>query len=151
MPKLTFYKQKNTAVLNYKSYVHSWIQEHPKSELHIGCDSKVKPNGVKYSVSICMRNIGNGVHEIYATEFINDKTDNYTRLWREVNMAVELARELDDLAAKIHIHVDLNQDPKYFSNRLYEASVGFISSLGYEAIAKPDAWAASSGAHAHCQ
>lgn len=151
MSKPIFKKQPGIPVLDYKQYVKAWLKKNPNAELHIGCDSKVKGSYIKYSVCICLRSVGNGVHEIYSTEILPDKQDLYSRLWNEVNMAVNLARELDDTHENIRIHVDLNQDPKYFSNRLYEASVGFISSLGYEAIAKPDAWAASSGAHAHCQ
>lgn len=151
MQNLTFYKNQNTVVLDPSKYVKNWMHEHPNSELHIGCDSKVKGGTVKYSVTICMREVGNGVHEIYTTKIFRDKLDLYTRLWREVNMAVEIANELSEIDQKISIHVDLNEDPRFSSNRLYEASVGFISSLGYQAIAKPNAWAASSGAHAHCQ
>lgn len=150
MSDLIFFKDNGTAVLDPKAYVANWLQNNLNSELHIGCDSKVKGSQVKYSVSICMRQIGAGVHEIYSSKILPKQNDTYHRLWTEVNMVVELAEKLADLA-EINVHLDLNRDPKFLSHRLLESSVGYIKSLGYNAIAKPDAWAASSSAHSRCQ
>ncbi len=150
MSDLIFYKDNGTAVLDPKTYVANWLKQNRNSELHIGCDSKVKGNTVKYSLSICMREVGAGVHEIYCSKTLPRHKDTYHRLWNEVNMVVSLAEQLADLA-EINVHLDINQDPKYLSNRLLESSVGYIKSLGYNAIAKPDAWAASSSAHSRCQ
>lgn len=146
-----FYKDDGTVVLDPLRYVNDWLLKHPKGEIHLGCDSKVKRSYVKYSVAICMREIGRGVHEIYGTKTDPLPKDRYSRLWEEVNLAVKVAHNFDAIPSPIFIHVDLNKDPNYFSNSLYEASVGFIKSMGYNALAKPDAWAASSGAHSHCQ
>lgn len=146
-----FRKSDGTYLLDVKQYVEDWINHHPNCELHVGCDSKRRGNNVKYAVSICLRDLGNGVHELHANTIIKDISDNFTRLWEEVHMSVELAKELNTIGKPITVHVDFNSEPQFLSNRLYEASMGFIKSYGYKAISKPNAWAASSGAHGHCQ
>ncbi len=130
-------------------YIRNWRGHFPHSEIHVGSDSKIRSGTAKFSVVICLRELGRGVHEIYKVEYqaCRDKMD---RLWQEVNMAVEVATQLQELG-KISVHVDLNSDPKYRSSKLYDASIGFIRGMGFEAIGKPDAWAATSGANKHTQ
>ena len=147
-----FRKSDGHPILNIQRYVSAWLDQNPGGEVHIGCDSKRRGSRVKYSVSVCMRNGNTGVHEVYATTHVQNIQDNFERLWKEVDMAVNLARELENTVGRqIAVHVDLNNDPQFLSNKLYEASMGFITSLGFKAISKPDAWAASHGAHQHCQ
>ena len=146
----TFKNAHGTPILDVRAYVKNWIKENPGGEIHIGCDSKRRGGNIKYSVSICMYYVGNGVHEIYTTETVLSSTDNFSRLWNEVERAVSLAEFLKEIG-EIAVHVDLNHDNRYLSSKLYEASMGFIQSLGFKAIGKPYAWAASHGAHQHCQ
>lgn len=145
-----FKKSDGSFVLNAKKYVADWLKNHPFGEIHVGCDSKRSGKNVKYSLSICMREGNNGVHEIYATDTVPNKPDIISRLWEEVDMVVKLAQHLSDIS-KVTVHVDINKDPKFLSGRLYEASMGYIKGLGFTALSKPDAWAASLGAHTHCQ
>jgi len=148
---LVFRTSHGESVPNVVNYVNNWLHEHPKGEIHVGADSKKCGHKTKYSVSICMWENNYGVHEIHHTELINNYPDDFSRLWEEVERVVVIARKLNDLSAKIHVHVDLNNDPRFFSNKLYEASMGFITSLGFQAYGKPNAWAASCGAHKYCQ
>jgi predicted RNase H-related nuclease YkuK (DUF458 family) len=37
------------------------------------------------------------------------------------------------------------------SNQLYEAGIGYAKSMGYDAVGKPHAWAASSAADNYCR
>jgi len=133
-----------------RSYVREWLQAHPGGELFIGCDSKKRGKKVKYSTAICLWNVGKGVHEIFKTETEKAPKDAYTRLWNEVTRAVTVAEHLKDLA-RITVHVDINSSPKYRSHQLYDASMGLITAMGFEAAGKPHSWAASCGAHRHCQ
>jgi predicted RNase H-related nuclease YkuK (DUF458 family) len=71
-------------------------------------------------------------------------------LWNEVTKAVEIAEMLKDLG-KITVHVDINSNPRFRSYQLYDASMGLITSMGFEAAGKPLAWAATCGANKHCQ
>ena len=148
---MVFRKSDGTMIPDVTLYVSQWMSRHPQGQIHVGADSKKRGAHTKYSVSICMWEKGYGVHEIHTTETLNNYPDDFSRLWEEVNRAVDAAKYLNKLSGNIHVHVDLNNDPKYFSNKLYEASIGFITSLGFKAIGKPYAWAASCGAHKYCQ
>lgn len=132
------------------TYVQDWLQRHPNGEIFVGCDSKVRGKFVKYSTAICLWNVGGGVNEIFKNEVELTPPDDYSRLWNEVTRAVAVAEELKDLG-RITVHVDINSNPKFRSHRLYDASIGLISSMGFKAVGKPHSWAASCGAHRHCQ
>lgn len=146
-----FRTSEGNRVTNVVGYVHNWLQAHPSGQIHIGADSKKRGERTKYSVSICLWEKGYGVHEIHHTEVIKNYPDDFSRLWEEVQRAVNIANSLRSVSTDIQVHVDLNNDPRYFSNKLYEAGMGFISSLGFTAVGKPNAWAASYGAHKYCQ
>ncbi|MDZ7845515.1 MAG: ribonuclease H-like YkuK family protein [Owenweeksia sp.] len=138
------------ALQSYQEVVRQWLATHPRGEVYVGCDSKVRGQLVKYSTVICFWNVGRGVSEIYKNETEKAPPDAYTRLWNEVTRAVDVADSLKDLS-KITVHVDINSSPKYRSHRLYDASIGLINSMGFKGAGKPFSWAASCGAHRHCQ
>ena len=137
-------------IKDYISQVVAWVEAHPKGEIYVGCDSKVRGSLVKYSTVICLWDVGRGVREIYKNETEKAPPDSYTRLWNEVTRAVEVADSLKDVA-HITVHVDINSNPKYRSHQLYDASIGLITSMGFKGAGKPFSWAASCGAHRHCQ
>jgi len=145
-----FRKPRGESIPDYKNYVLDWLRHHPNGEIHIGCDSKKRGKRVKYSTVICLRNVGRGVSELYCNEIETAPPDDYSRLWNEVTRAVNVAEELKSLC-KITVHVDINSNPKYRSHRLYDASIGLINSMGFEGVGKPLSWAATCGAHRHCQ
>lgn len=135
---------------NPRAYVKEWLQKHPKGKIFVGCDSKVRGKKTKYSEAICLWNVGHGVREIYRNEIVRTPPDEYSRLWAEVERAVAVAEELKGLG-EITVHVDLNSSPEFRSHQLYDASLGLIRSMGFRGAGKPAAWAASCGAHKHCQ
>ncbi len=132
-------------------YVNHWLDDHPNGRIFIGSDSKKRGAKTNFSVSICLWAPNYGVHELHFTEKLKSYPDDFSRLWEEVERAVHTAQCLNGVKSSIQVHVDLNNNPKYFSSKLYEASLGFINSLGYQAVGKPNAWAASAGAHKYCQ
>lgn len=137
-------------IKDYEALVAEWLYTYRHAELYVGCDSKVRGRWVKYSTVICLWVVGRGVREIYRNETEKAPPDSYTRLWNEVTRAVEVADNLKDLG-KITVHVDINSNPKYRSYQLYDASIGLITSMGFKGAGKPFSWAASCGAHRHCQ
>lgn len=145
-----FIDHQNQIISDTRQFVQSWLREHPQGRVFVGCDSKVRGDLTKYCTAICLWNIGRGVSEIYKNEVVPTPPDDYTRLWTEVEKAVAAAEKLKDLGP-ITVHVDINSNPKYRSHKLYDASIGLINSLGFEGAGKPFSWAASCGAHRHCQ
>lgn len=137
-------------VVDPKAYVAQWLAAHPRGRVYVGCDSKVRGKKVKYATAVCLWDLGRGVSEIYKNEVIPTPPDEYTRLWGEVERAVETASLLRDLG-EITVHVDINSNPQFRSYQLYDASIGLIRAMGFEGAGKPFSWAASCGAHRHCQ
>jgi predicted RNase H-related nuclease YkuK (DUF458 family) len=146
------FKTRQGAIIDdIKTYVANWIVDKPDIKIYIGCDSQRTEGSVHYAVSICMYNPGKGGHIVdRKTTYPADKTFEsknkeviFERLWKEVEMSVEVADQLKDLNAKIIIHCDYNSDQSELSNRLYGAGIGYAMDLGYEAEGKPNAFAAT--------
>ncbi len=150
IPKPVFRSHHEGEIDDPREYVARWLKEHPQGRVFVGCDSKVRGDQTKFCTAICMWDIGRGVSEIYKNEVQNTPPDKFSRLWAEVEKAVAIAEELRDLT-DITVHVDINSNPKYRSHQLYDASIGLIQSLGFQGAGKPNSWAASCGAHRHCQ
>jgi predicted RNase H-related nuclease YkuK (DUF458 family) len=111
------------------SYIKSWMDENPGHKIYIGCDSQNK-----------------GGHVLYKKEKIEKVSSSFERLWKEVELSVEIANLLIDsgLGKPDCIDVDLNPDPRYNSNQLLRAAVGLIESMGIQARYKSKSpWAIS--------
>lgn len=137
-------------ISDLRIFVQNWLDQHPKGEIYVGTDSKTRGDRVKYSTAICLWDVGGGVWEAYTNEWTNRPKDKFTRLWDEVNRSVKIAEQLKDLG-DIHVHMDFNSNPEFPSYQLYDAGIGLVTSLGFIGAGKPNAWAATSGAHRHCQ
>lgn len=139
------------------NYVSQWLNKHPDSEVYIGCDSQEIGDKVNYVTTICLYEIGKGAHIIYSKEIEprpkkgDPMANMHPKLWSEVVRSVNVAETLKDINAKITVHVDYNSKQSEKSNQLYEAGIGYAKSMGYEAVGKPDAWAASSAADNYCR
>lgn len=138
-----FKTRQGVVIDDLRQYVLDWMVDKPEVELFVGCDSQEYTNTIDYAVSVCIYEVGKGGHVISKRTTHALTSNNNMRLWEEVNKSIEVAEELKDLGKKITIHVDYNVNPKFKSNELYEAGIGYARSMGYEAAGKPDAWAAS--------
>ena len=157
--KFTFKKHDGTIIKDVREYVKYWVEENPHGTVTIGCDSQEHAKFVKYAVSVVMHYRtaiegkngeityhGHGGHVISAVHVDHSKTmksDIFTKLWAETDITIEIAKEIGDIGIKPIMHLDYNSDEKEYSHVLYNAGIGFCKSLGYEAMGKPYAWAAS--------
>ena len=132
-------------------YVKNWISQHDNCEIYVGCDSQEINDKTNYVTTICMYEIGNGAHVIYCKEQEPKHNSMHNRLWLEVEKSVQVAEIIKDLDKKITLHIDYNSKKTGKSNQLYEAGMGYIKSMGYEAVGKPNAWAASTAADNFCR
>jgi len=150
---MIFKTKDDKRIENVSEYVKNWIDKHPDSEIFIGCDSQVFNEDMVYVTSICLYENKKGGHIISSKERVNKMHSNtmHVRLWGEVERAVKAAQDLNIPDKKITIHVDYNSDHHHKSNNLYEAGIGYAKSFGYEAVGKPNAWAASTVADRGCR
>ena len=68
-------------------------------------------------------------------------------LWTEVYKAVEVAQWLDKLLEPLghcvsEVHADLNPNPEYLSNCVASMCLGYIKSMGFSPVLKPNSWCA---------
>jgi len=163
--ELVFKKIDGTVIDDVSKYVKDWIVEHPYADVTIGCDSQAFARYIKYSVVIVMhmfheskesnpQRTGNGAHVISATIIDKDrslKSDLYTKLWAEAMYTVQAAQMLDNCVKNVTIHLDYNSKEDAYSNVLYASGIGFVKGMGYEAVGKPYAWAATHAADDLCK
>jgi predicted RNase H-related nuclease YkuK (DUF458 family) len=149
--KLTFKKYDGTVIKDVQDYVKDWVRENPYGTVTIGCDSQEHARFIKYAVSIVMHyrdkwGGGHGGHVIsavYTDHSKNMKMDVYTKLWGEAEITIAIAQLIGDIGVKPVIHLDYNSDEKEYSHVLYNQGLGVFKAMGYEAMGKPFAWAAS--------
>lgn len=118
-------------------------------DIHVGCDSQNYKRYTVYVTTVVFRYPDNGAHVLYRRERVPKITDLWTKLWGETERSVALANLiLEECRIRVkQIDLDFNSDPQYPSQKLISASAGYITSLGFEAKAKPNllmaAWAAN--------
>lgn len=121
----------------------------PQPAVYIGVDSELDPttNTATYTTAVVLHS--QQVSEVYGTvqtqKTYGKASDPYNRLRQE---AYILAQAYLDLAqhttAKIELHLDLNPDPKFKSNRVVKESLGYVAAVtGQAPRVKPHSWAAS--------
>lgn len=134
------------------SHVQTLIRDNPDIIVYVGTDSQNYNHTTVFVSTVVLRYSNNGAHVLYQKEKIQKITDRWTRLWEELQRSIELAGYLRfEGGIKIaQIDLDLNSDPKYFSNKLLPAAVGYVQSMGYKAKSKPDLLMATWAANALC-
>lgn len=148
-----FRTRQGVIIDDLKKYVEDWLADKPEAAVYVGCDSQAHGKTVNYAVSVCMYEKGKGGHIITkrTTETKTktgkwDRSVNTKRLWVEVEKSTDVADELKGIGVPITIHVDYNSKPEELSNELYGSGIGYALEKGYQAVGKPDAWAASKAA-----
>ena len=146
------FKHKNGKKIDdHIKYIENRLNNDPTLELHLAIDSKRKRhNRTCYVVAVVLyspsnRNGGNVIH---FKESIKTPNSMFERLWREVELAVEhsqilykgLMNILKD-PKKLHVHMDLNSNPKYGSYSVYKAGYPNLKGLGFDVLSKPLSWA----------
>lgn len=128
------------------SYISEWIKENPGHKIYIGCDSQNRGKSTTYATVIVLHYPSGGGHVLYRKNRIDKVGSSFERLWKEVELSVEVANLLmsEGLGKPDYIDLDLNPDPKYNSNQLLRAAVGLIESMGIKARYKSTSpWAIS--------
>ena len=59
----TFTDGQGRPVSDLVGFVKEWLKSHPRGEIYVGADSKVRSDKVKYSTVVCLWDVGRGVTE----------------------------------------------------------------------------------------
>lgn len=134
-------------------YVKRKLEESDDVRLYIGTDSQNIKEKTIYGIVIVFHYGNRGGHVIYSKYKVPKIRDRFTKLWREVEDSIELAQylEVNNVQKPTYIDLDYNPDPKWQSNKVLLAALGYVESMGYEARCKPNAIAASCVADRICK
>lgn len=156
-----FKKVDHTKIEDLEGYIYTILSSDKtalagdKFQVSIGTDSLFSPKGshwvATYMTTIAFTYGNMGTHLIFRKDNISGKWDNkldlFTRLWREVEMSADLATWIKTTCNfSVDVHLDINPNPKYKSNILFNAAEGYIKSLGFNVELKPDSAIASCAA-----
>lgn len=137
---MQFKKLTSEKPFDVADYVHDYYALHPdeKLSLYLGCDSQNRLR-TTYATTLVFNVSKTGCHVIYRKEVMPLIADMWTRLWGETERSVETALYLREKGIEIDtIDLDYNVNPKFKSNKLVTAAVGYVESLGFKARIKPD-------------
>jgi len=131
-----------------KDFIEEFVNGHPFF-VFIGSDSDVKDGTVVYATAIVVYRLGNGATYFYTVRKDGKKGDMYTRLFKEVEMSLEVAQFVEEKLklGKPVIHLDIGYDG--LSRDLVSTIVGYVRGMGYRYQIKPFSFAASKIAHKH--
>lgn len=152
----------SSEVEDVAEYLKSFLIEHPGSKIIVGSDSLEYKRITVYATIIAMlypTNDGSkiefhkGAHLLYTKKVVKGKhVSMWERLWREVEASMEVSNYIEDFVYNnsdektVEIHLDINPDEQWASNKLLAASVGMLTGLGYKVEVKPDSFVASCAA-----
>lgn len=133
---LTFKKFTGEKLDNVPEYVKNYVEEHKLDnvEIMIGTDSQNKGSRTIYSTVIVMYTPGHGGHCIFRRWKTPKEKVRQVRLLKEVEESLNIANELveNDCPRPKYIDIDINPNPKYKSNEVFQTAKGWIESMGYE-------------------
>ena len=168
--ELVFKNLSDNKVVDLIPYVQEKIAERVRLvhsddvKILVGTDSQNHGRTTAYSVVIVLHYGNNGGHVLYSnlsvkrmSEKISEQSKKFmsdhnyelnsmpARLWKEVELSLEVAQHLENNGVKKpnFIDLDINSNPKFGSNRLHDAAVGYVTGMGYTPRTKPTAFAAS--------
>lgn len=134
----------NRQVVDLIPYLKERLSGENKIAIYIGTDSQSIGEFTHYAAVIVLHYERNGGHVLYTQERVSKIHDRFSRLWREVEVSMEVADFLRDNGIEAtYIDIDLNPDPMYRSNNVLRAALGFVESKGYNVRCKPFAVSAS--------
>ena len=119
---------------NTEEYIRNYLKDNPNIEIIIGTDSQNKSNYTKYSTVIVLYTPGHGGHCIFKRWKTPKEKIKNIRLLKEVEESLNIANKLVEsgLPKPKYIDIDINPNPKYQSNEVYQAAKGWVESMGYE-------------------
>ena len=144
-----FKKMGSHVKVELAEYAKKMMKEYPTVKIYVGSDSQNYSKKTLYATTVVFRFENNGAHVIYHRESTPLVKDMWTRLWGELQRSIDVAGYLKfECGLPIEqIDLDLNSDPEFPSNKVFQAAVGYAQSMGYKAKTKPDllmaTWAAN--------
>lgn len=125
--------------VNLIKYILEYLKDYPETKIYVGTDSQNRGPETAYVTTIVLRYRSRGCHVLYYKAKFPLVRDFWSRLWREVEMSLDVAvflRENAPLSIE-SIDLDFNDDEYKLSNKLVAAAKGWVTSANFRATTKP--------------
>jgi uncharacterized protein len=151
--KHTFRSLGNRQEVDLIPYLREKLAERDDISLYMGSDSQNVGRYTIYACVIVLHYGNSGAHVLYTREKIKKIRDIFAKIWKEVELSLEVARYLESQGIQKveYIDIDINPDPIYRSNTVLRVALGMIESYGYKVRFKPDSITASCCADRICK
>jgi predicted RNase H-related nuclease YkuK (DUF458 family) len=108
-------------------------------KIYVGTDSQNKRGTTIYACVIAFRYGHNGAHYIYTREEVDRIKDRHTRLWKEVELSLEIAMALRDGGVPVfRVELDFNELELARSKDLVAAGRGYVMGMNFDCEVKPE-------------
>ena len=142
-----------TKISDLKQYILEFVSKNPDLKIYVGTDSQNIANKTIFGSVIVFHNSTYGGHVLVSKQVDPKFASHQHRLWTEVEMSIQIANFIrQECGLEVSsIDLDLNPDPKYHSNTILRAAVGYVEGMGFTARTKPEAIVASHAADITCR
>lgn len=141
------FKLEGGEMVNVISHSLDTLKRHRDAKIYVGTDSQNKRHVTCYVVVVAYRYGTRGTHYIYHRYNTKRIKDRWQRLWKEVELSVEIARELEESNLKVHcIDLDFNRKEIARSSDMVAAARGYVIGSGFDCTVKPEEQVASRAA-----
>lgn len=133
---ISFKKFTGEKLPSISEYVKTYCAEHKDIpiEIIVGTDSQNKRSVTTYSTVVVLYTPGHGGHCVFKRWNTPKETVRQVRLLKEVEESINTANELVEHGCPKpkYIDLDLNPNPKFQSNEVFQSAKGWVESCGYD-------------------
>lgn len=127
-------------------HIYETKATHKNLKIHVGTDGASKNGTWYYFLVVSFRYGRNGAHFIYQKQKMKalkiEKNgrkfpDLFTKLWKEAEITMACAQYLRNNGIEVDaVEMDYNTSPRWYSNRLINATQGWAIGEGYKVLNK---------------
>ena len=137
----------NTIKEQVRKTIESEISNNQELKVYIGTDSVEKNDIIEFATVIVFLRKKSGGFMFVNNDKLYKQIHVKERMLLEVSKSIEIAYELCDLFIEYNIemevHADINTNPQFKSNEALKDAMGYITGMGFNFKAKPEAFASS--------
>lgn len=127
--------------------VKRYSKKYDDLRIYVGSDSQNRRYSTSYVICICYRYGNRGAHFIYTRENVKKIKERYPRLWKEVEVSLEVATALREAGVPVfRVDLDFNEKEIARSSDMVKAARGWVVGSGFSCSVKPEEQIASRAA-----
>lgn len=141
------FKKESGELIDVIKHSIDTLSEHTDTKVYVGSDSQNRGALTRYAVAVAYRYGNKGTHYVYHRFVTKRITDRWRRLWKEVELSVEVAKQLEENSIKVYcVDLDFNKKEMARSHEMVAAARGYVKGSGFECSVKPEEQVASKAA-----